>query len=106
MEEMSIKSRPIRKTFSSALPDMCCLIAWPDAKGNFRKIVKAVLFQAIAKITRAYQPRGLFKQFFPLLQLKDVAMISTCRSVEEMWDHHHQVQVCFEDFPLWHHAAS
>ncbi|NXV59711.1 FAAH1 hydrolase, partial [Molothrus ater] len=32
-------------------------------------------------------------QFLLLLQLKDVAIISTRRSVQEMWDHHHQIQV-------------
>ncbi|NXC79858.1 FAAH1 hydrolase, partial [Cercotrichas coryphoeus] len=31
-------------------------------------------------------------QFLLLLKLKDVAMISTCRSVKEMWNHHHQIQ--------------
>ncbi|NXA95639.1 FAAH1 hydrolase, partial [Melanocharis versteri] len=31
-------------------------------------------------------------QFFLLLKLKDVATISTCRSVKEMWNHHHQIQ--------------
>ncbi|NWZ78030.1 FAAH1 hydrolase, partial [Poecile atricapillus] len=32
-------------------------------------------------------------QFLLLLKLKDVTMISTCRSVREMWNHHHQIQV-------------
>ncbi|NWQ60277.1 FAAH1 hydrolase, partial [Neopipo cinnamomea] len=30
--------------------------------------------------------------------LKDVAMISTCRSVKEMWNHHHQIQVYRSEF--------
>ncbi|NXY15131.1 VDHAP protein, partial [Atrichornis clamosus] len=30
--------------------------------------------------------------------LKDVAMISTCRSVKEMWNHHHQIQVYRSQF--------
>ncbi|NWW19003.1 FAAH1 hydrolase, partial [Falcunculus frontatus] len=33
-----------------------------------------------------------------LLKLKDVAMISTCRSVKEMWNHHHQIQVYRSQF--------
>lgn len=33
-------------------------------------------------------------------------MISTCRSVKEMWNHQHEIQVCFKDFSLWHHATS
>ncbi|KAF1442129.1 Vitamin D3 hydroxylase-associated protein, partial [Spheniscus mendiculus] len=40
-------------------------------------------------------------QFLLLLKLKNVATISTCRSVKEMWNHHHQIEVCFEDFSLW-----
>ncbi|NWV63462.1 FAAH1 hydrolase, partial [Malurus elegans] len=42
----------------------------------------------------------LFKplQFLLLLKLKDVAVISTCRSVKEMWDHHHQIQVYRSQF--------
>ncbi|NWS80700.1 FAAH1 hydrolase, partial [Toxostoma redivivum] len=31
-------------------------------------------------------------QFLLLLKLKDVAMICICRSVKEMWNHHHQIQ--------------
>ncbi|NWI60532.1 FAAH1 hydrolase, partial [Calyptomena viridis] len=35
----------------------------------------------------------------PLEELfKDVAMISTCRSVREMWNHHHQIQVYRSEF--------
>ncbi|NXL99420.1 FAAH1 hydrolase, partial [Tyrannus savana] len=30
--------------------------------------------------------------------LKDVAMISTCRSLKEMWDHHHQIQAYRSEF--------
>ncbi|NXD51649.1 FAAH1 hydrolase, partial [Corvus moneduloides] len=37
-------------------------------------------------------------QFLILLKLKDVAMISTCRSVKEMWNHHHQIQVYRSQF--------
>ncbi|NXI10510.1 FAAH1 hydrolase, partial [Irena cyanogastra] len=37
-------------------------------------------------------------QFLLLLYLKDTAMISTCRSVKEMWDHHHQIQVYRSQF--------
>ncbi|NWT09854.1 FAAH1 hydrolase, partial [Vireo altiloquus] len=33
-----------------------------------------------------------------LLKLKEVAMISTCRSVKEMWNHHHQIQVYRSQF--------
>ncbi|NXY02571.1 FAAH1 hydrolase, partial [Pteruthius melanotis] len=41
-------------------------------------------------------------QFLLLLKLKDVAMISTCRSVKEMWNHHHQIQVYRSQFiALW-----
>ncbi|NWS01668.1 VDHAP protein, partial [Motacilla alba] len=37
-------------------------------------------------------------QFLLLVQLKDVAVISTCRSVEEMWNHHHEIQVYRSQF--------
>ncbi|NWW66184.1 FAAH1 hydrolase, partial [Ifrita kowaldi] len=37
-------------------------------------------------------------QFLILLKFKDVAMISTCRSVKEMWNHHHQIQVYRSQF--------
>ncbi|NWS10782.1 FAAH1 hydrolase, partial [Pachyramphus minor] len=37
-------------------------------------------------------------QFLLLLKLKDVAMISTCRSVKEMWNHHHQIQAYRSEF--------
>ncbi|NXU19651.1 FAAH1 hydrolase, partial [Pardalotus punctatus] len=37
-------------------------------------------------------------QFLLLLKLKDLAMISTCRSVKEMWNHHHQIQVYRSQF--------
>ncbi|NWZ33892.1 FAAH1 hydrolase, partial [Brachypodius atriceps] len=37
-------------------------------------------------------------QFLLLLKLKVVAMISTCRSVKEMWNHHHQIQVYRSQF--------
>ncbi|KFP91811.1 Fatty-acid amide hydrolase 1, partial [Apaloderma vittatum] len=40
----------------------------------------------------------LFKQFLLLLKLKNVAMISTCRSVKEMWNHHHQIEVYRTEF--------
>ncbi|NXN18627.1 FAAH1 hydrolase, partial [Indicator maculatus] len=33
-----------------------------------------------------------------LLKLKNVAMISTCRSVKEMWNHHHQIEVYRTEF--------
>ncbi|NXU38128.1 FAAH1 hydrolase, partial [Drymodes brunneopygia] len=37
-----------------------------------------------------------------LLKLKDVAVISTCRSVKEMWNHHHQIQLYRSQFiTLW-----
>ncbi|NXP68690.1 FAAH1 hydrolase, partial [Chloropsis cyanopogon] len=37
-------------------------------------------------------------QSFLPLKLKDVAMISTCRSVKEMWNHHHQIQAYRSQF--------
>ncbi|NXY54108.1 FAAH1 hydrolase, partial [Callaeas wilsoni] len=37
-------------------------------------------------------------QFFLLLKIKNVAMISTCRSVKDMWNHHHQIQVYRSQF--------
>ncbi|NXO80196.1 FAAH1 hydrolase, partial [Sitta europaea] len=37
-------------------------------------------------------------QFPLLLKLIDVAMISTCRSVKEMWNHHHQIQAYRSQF--------
>ncbi|NXE86105.1 FAAH1 hydrolase, partial [Menura novaehollandiae] len=37
-------------------------------------------------------------QFLLLLKFKDVAMTSTCRSVKEMWNHHHQIQVYRSQF--------
>ncbi|NWY66965.1 FAAH1 hydrolase, partial [Erithacus rubecula] len=41
-------------------------------------------------------------QFLLLLKLKDAAMISTCRSVKEMWNHHHQIQEYRAQFiALW-----
>ncbi|NWX09008.1 FAAH1 hydrolase, partial [Caloenas nicobarica] len=33
-----------------------------------------------------------------LLKLKNVAMISTCRSVKEMWNHHHEIQAYRTEF--------
>ncbi|NXW40889.1 FAAH1 hydrolase, partial [Nyctiprogne leucopyga] len=35
---------------------------------------------------------------FLLLKLKNVAMISTCRSVKEMWNHHHQIAAYRTEF--------
>ncbi|NWT68811.1 FAAH1 hydrolase, partial [Prunella himalayana] len=45
-------------------------------------------------------PRLVKKLLALLLKplLKDVAMISTCRSVKEMWNHHHQIQVYRSQF--------
>ncbi|NXN55275.1 FAAH1 hydrolase, partial [Rynchops niger] len=41
----------------------------------------------------------LFKQFLLLLlKLKNVATISTCRSVKEMWNHHHEIQAYRTEF--------
>ncbi|NWX39609.1 FAAH1 hydrolase, partial [Steatornis caripensis] len=37
-------------------------------------------------------------QFLLLINLKNVAMISTCRSVKEMWNHHHQIEVYRTEF--------
>ncbi|NXB82782.1 FAAH1 hydrolase, partial [Donacobius atricapilla] len=37
-------------------------------------------------------------QFLLLIKLKDVAMISICRSVKEMWNHQHQIQVYRSQF--------
>ncbi|KFQ56914.1 Fatty-acid amide hydrolase 1, partial [Pelecanus crispus] len=37
-------------------------------------------------------------QFLLLLKLKNIAMISTCRSVKEMWNHHHQIEVYRTEF--------
>ncbi|NWZ54680.1 VDHAP protein, partial [Haliaeetus albicilla] len=37
-------------------------------------------------------------QFLLLLKLKNVAMISTCRSVKEMWNHHHQIEAYRTEF--------
>ncbi|NXH12417.1 FAAH1 hydrolase, partial [Bucco capensis] len=37
-------------------------------------------------------------QFFLLLKLKNVATISTCRSVKEMWNHHHQLEAYRTEF--------
>ncbi|NXE09569.1 FAAH1 hydrolase, partial [Lophotis ruficrista] len=37
-------------------------------------------------------------QFLLFLKLKNVAMISTCRSVTEMWNHHHQIEVYRTEF--------
>ncbi|NXF47147.1 FAAH1 hydrolase, partial [Oceanites oceanicus] len=37
-------------------------------------------------------------QFLLLLKLKNVATISTCRSVKEMWNHHHQIQAYRTEF--------
>ncbi|NWR70739.1 FAAH1 hydrolase, partial [Centropus unirufus] len=39
----------------------------------------------------------LFNQFL-LLKLKNVVMTSLCRSVKEMWNHHHQIQVYRTEF--------
>ncbi|NXX88386.1 FAAH1 hydrolase, partial [Centropus bengalensis] len=39
----------------------------------------------------------LFNQFL-LLKLKNVAVTSLCRSVKEMWNHHHQIQVYRTEF--------
>ncbi|NXP96690.1 FAAH1 hydrolase, partial [Vidua macroura] len=45
-------------------------------------------------------PRLVKKLLALLLKplLKDVAMISTCRSVKEMWNHHHQIQMYRSQF--------
>ncbi|NWU47417.1 FAAH1 hydrolase, partial [Dromas ardeola] len=40
----------------------------------------------------------LFRQFLLLLKLKNVATISTCRSVKEMWNHHHEIQAYRTEF--------
>ncbi|NWS55766.1 FAAH1 hydrolase, partial [Chunga burmeisteri] len=37
-------------------------------------------------------------QFLALLKLKNVALISTCRSVKEMWNHHHQIEAYRTEF--------
>ncbi|NWH50773.1 FAAH1 hydrolase, partial [Fregata magnificens] len=37
-------------------------------------------------------------QFLLLLKLKNVATISACRSVKEMWNHHHQIEVYRTEF--------
>ncbi|NWR42608.1 FAAH1 hydrolase, partial [Regulus satrapa] len=37
-------------------------------------------------------------QFLLLIKLKDVATFSTCRSVKEMWNHHHQIQAYRSQF--------
>ncbi|NWY42362.1 FAAH1 hydrolase, partial [Sylvia atricapilla] len=37
-------------------------------------------------------------QFLLLLKLKEIAMISTCRSVKEMWNHQHQIQLYRSQF--------
>ncbi|KFO89350.1 Fatty-acid amide hydrolase 1, partial [Buceros rhinoceros silvestris] len=37
-------------------------------------------------------------QLLLLLKLKNIATISTCRSVKEMWDHHHQIEVYRTEF--------
>ncbi|NXQ82227.1 FAAH1 hydrolase, partial [Nyctibius grandis] len=37
-------------------------------------------------------------QFLLLLKRKNVAMISTCSSVKEMWNHHHQIEVYRTEF--------
>ncbi|NWS29847.1 FAAH1 hydrolase, partial [Polioptila caerulea] len=37
-------------------------------------------------------------QFLLLLKFIDVAMFSTCRSVKEIWNHHHQIQVYRSQF--------
>ncbi|NXI30389.1 FAAH1 hydrolase, partial [Sterrhoptilus dennistouni] len=37
-------------------------------------------------------------QFLLLLKLKEIAMISTCRSVKEMWNHQHEIQVYRSQF--------
>ncbi|KAF1604288.1 Fatty-acid amide hydrolase 1, partial [Eudyptes chrysolophus] len=37
-------------------------------------------------------------QFLLLLKLKNVATISTCRSVKEMWNHHHQIEAYRTEF--------
>ncbi|NXP32562.1 VDHAP protein, partial [Leiothrix lutea] len=37
-------------------------------------------------------------QFLLPLKLKEIAMISTCRSVKEMWNHQHQIQVYRSQF--------
>ncbi|NXG97843.1 FAAH1 hydrolase, partial [Loxia leucoptera] len=52
------------------------------------------------QVNSCKMPRLVKKLLALLLKplLKDVAMISTCRSVEEMWDHHHQVQVYRSQF--------
>uniref|UniRef100_A0A8C3TSW0 Fatty-acid amide hydrolase 1 n=1 Tax=Catharus ustulatus TaxID=91951 RepID=A0A8C3TSW0_CATUS len=47
-----------------------------------------------------------------LLALLLKPLVSPCPSgqewgsVKEMWNHHHQIQVCFQDFALWHHVTS
>ncbi|KGL92982.1 Fatty-acid amide hydrolase 1, partial [Charadrius vociferus] len=37
-------------------------------------------------------------RFLLLLKLKSVAMISTCRSVKEMWNHHHEIEAYRTEF--------
>ncbi|NWZ62962.1 FAAH1 hydrolase, partial [Acrocephalus arundinaceus] len=56
------------------------------------RLVKKMLALLLKPLVR------LFKQFLLLLKLKGVAMISTCRSVKEMWNHHHEVQVYRSQF--------
>ncbi|NWV36478.1 FAAH1 hydrolase, partial [Grantiella picta] len=56
------------------------------------RLVKKLLALLLKPLVR------LFTQFLLLLKLKDVAVISTCRSVKEMWNHHHQIQVYRSQF--------
>ncbi|NWI32917.1 FAAH1 hydrolase, partial [Sula dactylatra] len=44
------------------------------------------------------KPLVRFMQFLLLLKLKNVATISTCRSVKEMWNHHHEIEVYRTEF--------
>ncbi|NXK61440.1 FAAH1 hydrolase, partial [Sylvietta virens] len=56
------------------------------------RLVKKLLALLLKPLVR------LFAQILLLLKLKGVAMISTCRSVKEMWNHHHQIQVYRSQF--------
>ncbi|NXR90982.1 FAAH1 hydrolase, partial [Hypocryptadius cinnamomeus] len=52
------------------------------------------------QVNSCKMPRLVKKLLALLLKplLKDVAMISTCRSVKEMWNHHHEIQVYRSQF--------
>ncbi|NXM64966.1 FAAH1 hydrolase, partial [Illadopsis cleaveri] len=56
------------------------------------RLVKKLLALLLKPLVR------LFTQFLLLLKLKKIAMISTCRSVQEMWNHQHQIQVYRSQF--------